>query len=111
MMGSKLAKFDKRESLEFGDLRYTKYFVTDLITSGIAVLPAGGKGDVDKGHDEAEEVFTVCSGKITVILPDSDDEYDLGPGDAILIPKGAPHIVENRGKEEAMFVFSGAPKL
>jgi len=50
-MDSKLAKFDKRESLEFGDLRYTKYFVTDLITSGIAVFPAGGKGDVDKGHE------------------------------------------------------------
>jgi len=32
-------------------------------------------------------------------------------GDAILIPKGVPHTVENRGKEEVVFVFSGALKM
>ena len=73
-------RFKGRKKQEFGDLNFTIYFESDLITSGIAFIPAGGKGE-------------------------------LGYRDTVLIPVGIPHIVENRGKEDAVFMFSLAPKL
>jgi len=104
-------RFKERKKKEFGDLNFTIYFESDRITSGIASIPAGGKGKLDKGHPEAEEVFTVSSGSIVVSFPDTGDKFELGYGDAVLIPVGVPHIVENHGKEDAVFMFSLAPKL
>lgn len=63
------------------------------------------------GHKDADEVFTVCSGTIIVIFPGMDKEVELKAGDAVLVPPDEAHIVENRTKEEAVFVFTGAPKL
>ncbi len=110
-MKGKVEKFKGRKEIEFKDLKYTIYFESDLITSGIATIPAGGKGDLDKGHKGAEEVFTVSNGNIVVIFPDSGDKYKLETGDALLIPPGESHIVENHGDEDATFIFTGAPKL
>ena len=104
-------RFKGRKKQEFGDLNFTIYFESDLITSGIAFIPAGGKGELDKGHPEAEEVFTVSNGRIVVSFPDTGDKGELGYRDTVLIPVGIPHIVENRGKEDAVFMFSLAPKL
>jgi len=110
-MEGKVEKFNGRKEIEFKDLKYTIYFETALITSGIATIPAGGKGDLDKGHEGAEEVFTVASGAIVVLFPDSDSKYELGTGDALLIPPGESHIVENHSSSDATFIFTGAPKL
>jgi mannose-6-phosphate isomerase-like protein (cupin superfamily) len=110
-MKGKIARFSNRKEVAFGDLKYTIYFKSKMLTSGIAVLPAGGKGDVDSGHKDAEEVFTINSGSITVSLPDSGARYELGPGDALLIPPGEPHIVENNGKKDAVITFTAAPGL
>jgi mannose-6-phosphate isomerase-like protein (cupin superfamily) len=104
-------RFKGRKKKEFGDLNFSIYFESDLITSGIAFIPAGGKGELDKGHPEAEEVFTVSSGNIVVTFPNTGDQFKLGYGDAVLIPVGVPHKVENHGKEDAVFMFSLAPKL
>jgi mannose-6-phosphate isomerase-like protein (cupin superfamily) len=104
-------RFKGRKKQESGDLTFTIYFESDLITSGIAFIPAGGKGELDEGHPEAEEVFTVGSGSIVVSFPDTDEKFELGYGDALLIPVGVPHIVENNSKEDSVFMFSLAPKL
>jgi mannose-6-phosphate isomerase-like protein (cupin superfamily) len=104
-------RFKERKKKESGDLTFSIYFESDLITSGIAFIPAGGKGKLDKGHPEAEEVFTVSSGSIEVSFPDTGDKFNLGYGDALLIPVGVPHKVENHSKEDAVFMFSLAPKL
>ncbi len=108
-MEIKIGRFSEFKTSNYGDLVCRDYFETSRITSGIINVPPGGKGDIDPGHKDADEVFTVCKGNIVVIFPDMDKEYKLGPGDAILVPPDEPHIVENQEKEEAIFVYSGAP--
>ncbi len=110
-MDIQIGRFAEREPTNFGDLNYCTYFETSRIGFGIANIPAGGIGDVDPGHEDAEEVIAVNSGKIVVIFPDSDQRYHLGPGDAILVPPGVPHVVENQGTEDAVFTYSAAPHL
>ena len=66
-MTDSVKRFDTREEIVFGDLRYSFYFKSERVTSGIGVLPPGGKGDVDEGHEGAEEVFAVVTGELTVI--------------------------------------------
>jgi len=110
-MTGKIARFNNRKEVEFGDLKYTLYFESKMLTSGIAILPAGGKGDIDKGHENAEEVFTINTGNIIVLFPNKKEKYKLGPGDAILIPPGEPHVVQNNGKKDAIITFTVAPKL
>lgn len=108
-MGKQIKRFKDRKVLEFGDLRYSIYFKTTRITSGIAIMPPNGKGDIDIGHKDAEEVFSVCKGKILITFPNTNKKYMLYQGDALLIPSGVPHVVENKENEEAVFIFSIAP--
>ena len=110
-MELEIGKFEGYETSKFGDLVCRDYFETPKITSGIVTIPPGGKGDNDPGHKDADEVFTVCSGTIIVIFPGMDKEVELKAGDAVLVPPDEAHIVENRTKEEAVFVYTGAPKL
>jgi len=110
-MSDSVRRYNEREVLKFGDLRYSLCFKTDRITSGIGVLPSGGKGDVDEGHEGAEEVFQVVKGELTVIFPVTTERWILTLGDAIIVPPGAPHIVENHGKEETIFTFNVSPGL
>ena len=110
-MELEVCRFKGYETSPYGDLVCRNYFKTNRIESGIVTVPAGGKGDNDPGHKDADEVFTVCSGSIVVIFPDMDKEVELNTGDAVLVPADEAHIVENRGKEEAVFVYTGAPGL
>lgn len=110
-MKGKLKKFKDREIMEFGDFKYTIYFKSKFLTSGIAIIASKGKGDIDKGHKDAEEVFTVCKGKIRIIFPDSNEKYELDMGDSLLIPPGESHIVENNEIIDATVIFTAAPKL
>ena len=57
----------------FGDLTYTIYFDTELLTTGIATIAAGGKRDLDKAPKAAEEVFTVSKGNIVVRFLESNN--------------------------------------
>jgi len=107
----KTARFKDRVKTVFGDLSYTVYFDTDLLSSGIATVAPNGKSDLDKGHKDAEEVFTVARGSLVITFPKSGLKYELGTGDSLLIPPGEPHIVENPNDEEAVLVFTGAPGL
>jgi len=106
-----IKKFEERKKIEFGDLTYSIYFDTGLLTSGIATVAPNGKGDLDEGHKDAEEVFTVAKGTLTIIFPDSDLKYELNEGDSLLIPPEESHIVENPTNEEAILIFTGAPGL
>ena len=110
-MTDSVKRFDTREEIEFGDLRYSFYFKSDRVTSGIGVLPPSGKGGLDEGHEGAEEVFAVVKGELIVVLPDSDERYTLAIGDAIIISPGAPHIVENHSNKETIFTFNISPGL
>ncbi len=109
-MEIKIGKFEGFKTSDFGDLICRDYFKTSKLTSGIVTVPPGGKGDIDLGHKNADEVFTVCRGSIVVILPGMEKEFKLETGDAVLIPPDESHTVENRKKEEAVFVYTVAPK-
>ncbi len=110
-MANSVMRFTDREELELGDLKYSFYYKTDRITSGVGVLPQGGKGGLDEGHEGAEEVFAVIKGELTVIFPDTGEQLTLAIGDAVIIPPGAPHIVENHSSMETIFTFNVSPGL
>ena len=95
----------------FGDLLVTKYFETQRIAFGRAVLPAGGAGDVDPGHKDAEEVIYVISGTVVCVFPDNGETVEVSQGHALLVPPERPHKLENHTGEEACITYSCAPQL
>ena len=50
-----------------------------------------------------EEVMVITRGTATVIL--GGETYTLNPGDVILAPAGVEHLLANRSKEPAGFLF------
>lgn len=99
------------QPFNFGDLVVTKYFETDRISFGLATLPAGGRGDIDPGHSDAEEVIYVTEGAVVCIFPDNGEEVELSQGEAVLIPEDRPHQLENRSSQSASITYSCAPRL
>jgi mannose-1-phosphate guanylyltransferase/mannose-6-phosphate isomerase len=53
-------------------------------------------------HDRRREHWVVVSGRALVRVGDA--ERELGPGQSVDIPCGAPHRVENRGTEPLVFI-------
>jgi mannose-6-phosphate isomerase-like protein (cupin superfamily) len=110
-MKGKVKTIKDSEFNKFGDEYYTIYFDTDLLTSGIATVSPNGKSDIDDGHKDAEEVFTVVKGKIVVKFPDKNQQYELEQGDAIIVPINEAHMVENHTDEEAILAWTVVPGL
>ena len=52
-------------------------------------------------HD-VEEALTVLEG--TALSQIGDEEFTLGPGDAVLLPANVTHILTNNGDEDLVFV-------
>jgi quercetin dioxygenase-like cupin family protein len=52
-------------------------------------------------HD-VEEALTVLEG--TALSEIGDQTYDLGPGDAVLLPAHIPHKLTNNGEDDLIFV-------
>ena len=55
-------------------------------------------------HPNCEEVLYVLSGTCTHTY--GDDEYELGPGDSILVPQGVVHHAINKGWEPLRAIIS-----
>jgi mannose-6-phosphate isomerase len=53
-------------------------------------------------HERRAEHWFVVSGRATVTLDGAD--HDLGPGEAIDIPRGGAHRVANPGTDDLVFV-------
>jgi mannose-6-phosphate isomerase-like protein (cupin superfamily) len=72
-----------------------------------ALLPAG-KSFRPHYHQDMEEVFIMIRGfaKITV----GEKEANTGPGDAVVIPAGAIHMMENTGREDVEYIALGVSK-
>ena len=58
-------------------------------------------------HPRAEEIYFVLSGRGTMTIGESGRAVQSG--DAIAIPAGAPHCIENDGAEELRFLCCCAP--
>jgi putative monooxygenase len=73
---------------------------------GLAKLPAGERIILHR-HPYSEEFLYVMSGTITVTVDGTDIE--VTSGEALMIPKDAPHRLQNTSGEEASAIFHSAP--
>ncbi len=56
-----------------------------------------------------EEVFAVLDGRLTLLLGDPPEPFELGRGDVAVVPPGTPLQVRNDGEEELLLLIYGAP--
>jgi putative monooxygenase len=79
-------------------------------TSGFMGAARLSSGDAvrEHRHPYSEEFVYVTSGSVVLRL-DGEQELTLGAGEAVMVPKGVRHRMENRGDEEAVVVFSLSP--
>lgn len=92
-----------------GDLRVLLSPITVKATSGFM-----GGGALDPGeyvaehyHPYSEEFLYVVRGLITIRV--DGEPIELGPDDALMVPIGARHRIENQGTEPAFVVFHLSP--
>ena len=64
-----------------------------------AAVPAGARVPVAHSHDGYEETIYGLGGLLTWTVEGVPTE--VGPGDALLIPRGAVHHFDNTGDEDA----------
>ena len=58
-------------------------------------------------HRYRDEVYYIVKGKGLIRV--GEEKRDVREGDVVLIPKGEPHSLENKGKEPLVLVFASAP--
>jgi putative monooxygenase len=58
-------------------------------------------------HPYSEEFLFVVTGRLTVLI--DGEEFSAGLGDAVFIPTGAEHRIENRGETTAYAVYQNGP--
>jgi mannose-6-phosphate isomerase-like protein (cupin superfamily) len=71
-----------------------------------ATVPAGGSTHLHL-HRRSEEIYWVVSGTGRMRL--AEEERDIAPGDAVVIPPGAPHRLRADAGGELMVVCACAP--
>jgi mannose-6-phosphate isomerase-like protein (cupin superfamily) len=71
-----------------------------------ARLPVGGK-TTPHYHPKTEELYYILEG--TGSMQIGEDVREVGPGDAIAIPPGATHQIENSGDIRLKFLCCCAP--
>lgn len=66
-----------------------------------------GQATTPHHHAVTEEIYYILTGSATMTL--GDEMQRVGPGDAIAIPPGLRHTIENTGNEELVFLCTCAP--
>ena len=77
------------------------------VTFGVATMsensPHGGEM-----HPDGDEILYLISGKVKVVLLDSDDEdIDVRPGDGLVVPKGTWHRVDIIEPSQIVYLTPG----
>jgi mannose-6-phosphate isomerase-like protein (cupin superfamily) len=72
-------------------------------------VPAGARRPPPHRHVNCSEAFFVLAGTITFWLDDA--ELSGGPGDFLLVPRGAAHTFGNRSEEAARLLVLHAPAM
>lgn len=92
----------EKETLNNAHYR-TALWTGDLLQVTLMCIPVGGDIGAEI-HDENDQFLRVEQGKGRVIMGSSEEnitlDVEVGPEDAILIPKGAYHNVMNIGQED-----------
>ncbi len=93
-----------------GDLRVLLSPRTVASTSGF--MGAGwlqpGRRITEHYHPYSEEFLYLVRGHL-IARVDGEREIELGPGEALMVPKSIRHCLTNAGDEEAFFVFHASP--
>jgi mannose-6-phosphate isomerase-like protein (cupin superfamily) len=84
-----------------------EYFRDERMWFGTSTLAEGQTGGVDPGHPVSIEIYYCAEGRVSVRVGDAD--HRLAPGDALVIPPGAPHTISNIGAGTVTIVWAGAP--
>ena len=90
-------------------------FLVDGAASGgtVAVfefdVPASARLPIAHSHDAYEETIYGLRGVTSWTI--EGDAVDVGPGDAIVIPRGAVHRFDNNGDEDATMLAIVTPAL
>jgi mannose-6-phosphate isomerase-like protein (cupin superfamily) len=72
-------------------------------------LPPGGRRPPAHRHVNCSEAFFVLDGQISFEL--EDQSLSGGPGDFLLVPRGAAHTFGNAGAEPARLLVLHAPAM
>jgi quercetin dioxygenase-like cupin family protein len=77
---------------------------------GVTTFPPGAKHEIHR-HPHVEEVEYIVSGSGIAYV--GTDAVDLGPGEAVFVPRNAYHGFENSSDEEVVMVwcYAGAASL
>ena len=77
---------------------------------GVTVFPPGSRHELHR-HPNAEEVEYLISGNGLAYV--HDDAIELGPGEAVFVPRNAYHGFENTSDAHVVmaWVYSGAASL
>ena len=72
----------------------------------VVLLP--GQGHVRHNHPDSDEILYILSGRGEQMVDDSDT-FNVGPGQAVFIPKAASHSTVNTGWEPLVLHAIYAP--
>lgn len=64
-----------------------------------------GKSFQKHYHQDMEEIFVILSGRAQIRV--DQEQTQLGPGDAVLIPKMAHHIMQNLTDTDVEYLVIG----
>jgi oxalate decarboxylase/phosphoglucose isomerase-like protein (cupin superfamily) len=72
----------------------------------VVLLP--GMGHERHNHPDSDEILYILSGRGEQMVDDAST-FDVGPGQAVFIPKGAFHSTVNKGWEPLVLLAIYAP--
>lgn len=108
-MDAEARRYRDVEHFMEGDEHCRSYFKTVKLHFGTSTIMPGKNGAVDPGHEEGEEVFYVCKGRVLLLFPSKKEYHELHEGDAIIIPPREPHQLLNPYPDIAIICWSLAP--
>jgi mannose-6-phosphate isomerase-like protein (cupin superfamily) len=59
-------------------------------------------------HEDMEEIFILVRGEARISV--DNEKVDLFKGDAVLVPVGSVHTMENAGKDDVEYIVVGVSK-
>ena len=78
-----------------------------MVTALECSVPADARVPAPHSHDGFEETIYGVEGRTTWSL--DGEPVEIGPGDAVCIPRGAVHGFDNRGDTDARFLAIATP--
>jgi mannose-6-phosphate isomerase-like protein (cupin superfamily) len=92
----------ERLTLENEDFRNVIFTANNIQLVLMKLLPGEDIGM--EVHENIDQFFRFEVGTGKVII--NEKEYDVGPGDSVIIPKGSNHNITNTSEDEDMKVYT-----